>query len=699
MRINTLTPCSPPVLLPMNGMTANGDEYAVNSKYLVKNGKPLFPIMGEFHFSRWQPESWEEALLKMKAGGIDIVATYVFWIHHEEKPGEWDFSGSRNLRLFLETCKKAGLQVWLRIGPWAHGECRNGGFPDFIAQGDFPIRENDETYLTYVERFYTKIAEQAEGMMCRDGGPVVGLQIENEYGHCGGPTDRNTGLAHMLTLKKLANSLGLVAPYYTATAWGGAYVAQGEFLPVYGGYVDAPWAQHTDEMPASENFMFIPFHNDENIGSDLNKNTETSTDKQNNGVPYLTAELGGGLQVTAHRRTYPFPQDIEAQTLCMLGSGANLLGYYMYHGGYNPDGRYSTLQESRATGYLNDLPVKSYDFQTCIRESGELMESYGRVKKFHLLIQDFQDILAPSEVFLPEILPCSPEDLETVRASIRQHPVTGEGFLFLNNHQRKRCMKSHQNLEFHIETSEGSLLLTGIDLMPGECKIIPYRLPMGRTTLLQTNASLLCKLGERYFFYTDQAPRYDFSKEAGNVETLSTWEANRAYKFGSQLLIADCALFQQNDSIYALSKRECEKISCFSAEGPKKDIAVDFHQVHADCSFEEFSPSSSLITDGYRRYRIRITAPKPCNIHELYLQLDYLGDKAEVYLNGKLAADWFTTGDLWHLALKRFGFPNELELRVYPSVNEVYYDLPVEPGCCLQKAEVLSEAISRVIVE
>ena len=80
----------------------------------------------------------------------------------------------------------------------------------------------------------------------------------------------------------------------------------------------------------------------------------------------------------------------------MLGSGANLLGYYMYHGGINPEGKDTTLQESRATGYNNDLPVKSYDFQTCIRESGEVKESYGRLRRLHLFLEDFGEELAGS---------------------------------------------------------------------------------------------------------------------------------------------------------------------------------------------------------------------------------------------------------------------------------------------------------------
>ncbi|MFY9202105.1 MAG: beta-galactosidase, partial [Limnochordia bacterium] len=107
-----------PVVLPMAGEAQNGDRYEVNSRYLLKNGRPILPVMGEFHFSRWHPDEWREAILKMRAGGITIVSSYVFWIHHEEKENEWDFSGSRDLRRFLETCRELEMAVWLRIGPW-----------------------------------------------------------------------------------------------------------------------------------------------------------------------------------------------------------------------------------------------------------------------------------------------------------------------------------------------------------------------------------------------------------------------------------------------------------------------------------------------------------------------------------------------------------------------------------------------------
>ena len=88
--------------LPMGCADAAGNLYTVDTRSLLKNGRRFIPVMGEFHFSRWDPESWREELLKMKAGGITVVATYLFWIHHEERPGEFDFTGRRDIRRFVD---------------------------------------------------------------------------------------------------------------------------------------------------------------------------------------------------------------------------------------------------------------------------------------------------------------------------------------------------------------------------------------------------------------------------------------------------------------------------------------------------------------------------------------------------------------------------------------------------------------------
>lgn len=88
--------------LNLSGTNSQGRRLEFNSYYMMQDGKPCIPVMGEFHFSRYSSDFWEDELLKMKAGGISIVATYVFWIHIEQEEGLFDWTGNNNLRQFVE---------------------------------------------------------------------------------------------------------------------------------------------------------------------------------------------------------------------------------------------------------------------------------------------------------------------------------------------------------------------------------------------------------------------------------------------------------------------------------------------------------------------------------------------------------------------------------------------------------------------
>lgn len=127
------------------GTPTNPDGIAItlNNYYLIKGGKPWLPLMGEMHYTRYPESLWDAAIKKMKAGGLDIVATYCFWIHHEEVEGEFDFTGRRNLRRFIELCKDNHMFVWLRIGPFCNGEVRNGGIPDWVRKQGIKTRSNN----------------------------------------------------------------------------------------------------------------------------------------------------------------------------------------------------------------------------------------------------------------------------------------------------------------------------------------------------------------------------------------------------------------------------------------------------------------------------------------------------------------------------------------------------------------------------
>ena len=134
----------------------------------------------------------------------------------------------------------------------------------------------------------------------------------------------------------------------------------------------------------------------------LGKQDET-TNKEDNNYPYFTCELGGGMVKAYHKRPYMYPEDALAMAIVKLGSGSNLLGYYMYHGGTNPDGRLTTLNETQRTPGTanNDLPVKSYEFQAPLSEFGQRQPVFYRLRPLHLFLHDFGDLLAPMEVVSP----------------------------------------------------------------------------------------------------------------------------------------------------------------------------------------------------------------------------------------------------------------------------------------------------------
>ncbi len=435
--------------LEMGSRNANtspdGHELTVNSRYLMLDNKPLILVMGEFHYSRYSEKYWEEEILKMKAGGIQIVATYIFWIHHEEIEGQFDWTAEKNLRRFVELCAKHGLYVYPRIGPWAHGEVRNGGLPDWLLT-KCQTRGNDSIYLSYVQKFYNEIGKQLKGLLWKDGGPVIGIQLENEYAN----RAENGGAAHISKLKSMALEVGLDVPIFTVTGWDNAVVAPHIVIPVFGGYPDEPWDGSTHELvPDPENIY--QFHTKTPSGKTgiMQGSLTLSENLQLSHYPKFTAELGGGIQITYHRRVVLSGDDIAAMAMTTLGSGVNLLGYYMYHGGTNPEGKLTTLQESQATGYPNDYPVLSYDFQAPLREFGQMHDSYRKLKILHQFIIDFGSDISQMNAILPNVVPTSPRDTSTLRIAAR---VKGnKGFLFFNNYLRNYPLPVQKRIQVHVK--------------------------------------------------------------------------------------------------------------------------------------------------------------------------------------------------------------------------------------------------------
>lgn len=500
-----------------------GTTLTLDSNSLLLDGKPWTPVMGEFHFSRYPENEWREELLKMKAGGIDIVSTYVFWIHHEEIEGQFDWSGSRNLRQFIQTCQEAGLKVFVRCGPWDHGEVRNGGFPDWLLEKGWMLRSNDTNYLGKVKIFYGEIARQLDGLFWKNGGPVIGIQFENEYS---GPA------GHLLTLKQMGQEAGLDAPIYTRTGWNKPSTPMpfGELVPLYGVYAEGFWDRVLTPMPAGywKGFQFSKFRVDDATYQGLPGKGGTLDPADVDQYPYLTCEIGGGMMNSYHRRILVNPKDVEATTLIKLGSGSTLLGYYMYHGGVNPEGKLTTLMESQATEYWNDMPVKNYDFQAPLGQYGQIRPQYHLLERLHLFLHEWGSVLAGMPATMPDERPHGKNDFDTLRWSVRSDG--NSGFVFVNNYQRLQEMPPKKNVQFTINLPSGPFIFPQkpVTIPSDACLIWPFNLDLGHgVRLVWATAQPLTAIDDgnvRTVFFAeteDVPPQFAFETNAPAVEVFS----------------------------------------------------------------------------------------------------------------------------------------------------------------------------------
>lgn len=629
--------------LNLGGSNPEGETLEVTSLYFERGEKPWIGVMGEYHFSRDRRENWYRELCKMKAGGITVVSTYMFWIYHEEIEGEFDFSGDLDVREFILLCKKTGLDVVLRIGPWAHGECRNGGFPDWLLRKPYKLRDNNPEYMAQAEKWYRKIQEQVQGLFYRDGGNIIMVQLENEL---------VKNAEHLAALKELAVRVGLVAPVYTVTGWNsvwGARIPVDEVVPVFGGYADLPWERGTTPLPPSRHYLFNSMRNDTAIGVDLiEKEAEDGWELPYEKYPFATCELGGGIQATHHRRPIISPMDTYALSLVKLGCGNNLVGYYMYHGGTHRLGRLSTMNESKATGYPNDYPILSYDFQAPLSEFGEIREQYRLLNLLHLFINSFGERLAPMEYVEAE-REAAYGDIETLRYAMRTDGKSG--FVFVNHHQR------HQVLEdvTGVEICTGDVTFPPIDVKGDVSFFMPFRMQLGNAVLNYATAQPLCEVEGAYFFMEIPGiePRYEFEDGADRpqIVTLPMEQAKYARLLSGTLYIGGgCDLYEENGWIRAARDGDFSYSYWDGSAFVEVKEAREFRQAvlsMEDCG-EPFIPSypeELMIGGGRKRFWKRLDVSGD----EGFVEIDYMGDAAQIYADGELTADEYCLGRPWRV--------------------------------------------------
>jgi hypothetical protein len=381
---------------------------------------------------------------------------------------------------------------------------RNGGFPDWLQKkGDdkvFELRRDNPGYLGYVAKLYGQIAEQTKGLLWKDGGPVIGVQLENEYG---GPAE------HLMTLKKLAIDAGIDVPVYTCTGWGaGGAAAFGEMLPLSGAYAEGFWDRSLARMPGGYAGVFRFSGSRRGSAAAMgavggNPAAATAPEPASTGVyPFFTCELGAGMMASYHRRVLTYPEDAESLGLVKLGSGANLLGFYMYHGGENPDGKLTYLNETQATNYWNDLPVKNYDFHAPIGEFGQEREHYHWLRLIGLFLQDYGSGLSGMTVRM------TPRVQGGLNFAVRSDGASG--YIFASNYQRLSPQPEQKNVQFRIKLAGGEVTapLEPVTIPDNSRFFWPINMDLGGARLIEATAQPICHVDDgstRYTVFTQTA--------------------------------------------------------------------------------------------------------------------------------------------------------------------------------------------------
>ena len=680
--------------LKISANNPKNEKIEANSFYLELNNIPFMPIAGEFHFSRYPYRYWEEELLKMKMGGINTVTSYILWIHHEEKEGIFSWENDNNIRYFVDLCAKHKLYVMLRIGPFAHAECRNGGLPDWLYQRPFDVRSNDPEYLFYVKRLYDELGRQVRGQMYQDGGPVIAIQLENEFMHCGAPwettykqiteylTAGSGNKAHMEILRSFAREAGLDTGFFTGTGWGGADgspLIDYEMLPMRGEYAFTPWSPNEDYVqPPTKSYVYRDFHNKDFCYPGRGKTYNP------NEYPVGFCELGGGIQITYFHRPIVPPESVDCLTNIMLGSGTNILGYYMYHGGSNP-----ILTCSFSNEFT--IPRISYDFQAPIREFGQIADSYKHLKLLFMFAKEFSGELLPAKTIIPEGgSDIKPEDTRTLRYAVRMNNKSG--FVFFNSYQDHVSMNDIEGINLSLQLKDESISFPKFTLKKNTCPILPFNLSLHGIDLKYATAMPLTRINDDYIFceLEGMTAEYGFSdkviknekiislKNSSGKEfkliTLTKKQALNLWKTNDFGLILTEANIIERDGFFELLTTETENIS-LSLYPPKKITGIDVMEKPETLfsNYEISIPKKAIdmeitqISDG----RVKIDFSIPDGINDVFLHVDYVGDIGNAYIGSRLISDNFYNNTTWEIGLKRF-MPEIIEQGLYIHIDPLY---------------------------
>jgi beta-galactosidase len=326
-------------------MAQKAHSFEVKNGQFIYDGQPVQIHSGEIHYARIPAAYWRHRLKMIKAMGLNTVATYVFWNYHNPTPGVWDFTtGSHNIKEFLRIAKEEGLFVILRPGPYACAEWEFGGYPWWLTkEPNLVIRSYNQPFLDSCKVYINKLAEQVKGSLVSNGGPIIMVQVENEFGSYVSQRKDIPLAEHRKyneAIQQLLTGSGLTGPFFTSD---GSWLFEGGSLP--------------GVLPAAN-------------GEDNVENLKKAVNKyHNNEGPYMVAEYYPGW---LHHWAEPFPnigtQQVTQQLEKYLKNNVHF-NVYMVHGGTN-------------FGFTSGANYdKEHDYDAPISEAGWATPKYLAVRE------------------------------------------------------------------------------------------------------------------------------------------------------------------------------------------------------------------------------------------------------------------------------------------------------------------------------
>src|SRR5579875_3909270 len=338
---------------------------AVGGGHFIIDGRPVQIISGEMHYPRIPPEYWMRRMRMAKAMGLNAVTVYAFWNVHEPHPGQWDFSGQYDIAQFIRDAQKAGLYVILRPGPYVCGEWSFGGYPNWLLKDPtMKVRTLDPAFMKAAADYMKHLGEQLEPLLWTHGGPIIAVQVENEYGSFG--NDK----AYMEAVKKLNIDAGF-----------GSVV-------MYTGDGPGDWGGTLPELPAAI---------DVGPGDVQNGFKKLLAFRPHSKLMYVAEFYPGWFDSWGKPHHTGAPIEEQLKDINWVLSHGYSISIYMFHGGTD----WGFMNGANVDSGHYDAQTTSYDYAAPLDEAGDPTPHYYAFRK--LLAKYHRGALPPVPATVPLI--------------------------------------------------------------------------------------------------------------------------------------------------------------------------------------------------------------------------------------------------------------------------------------------------------